>query len=179
LLSQAHGMKTRYAAALLLGGLATVLGACATRSSRNPSPVGDTALGVGSNASPGEPAGASDGFRPARPRILVMAPPPGSSVPPPLPPSRPVIVAAPEPNTLYVEAIKAKQVLAHTIYADEIRATRVTARVYRTERLETRGWHGAIDTGVLSASVIYVKELEADTVEADTIFVYKMKVSGQ
>jgi hypothetical protein len=109
-----------------------------------------------------------------------MAPPPGESVPSPLPPSPgQVIVAAPEPNTLYVEAIKAKQVLAHTIYADEIRATRITARVYRTERLETRGWHGAIDTGVLSASVIYVKELDADSVEADTIFVYKMKVSGQ
>jgi hypothetical protein len=69
LLSQAPGMKARYAAALLIGGLATVLGACATRSSRQPSAVGDTALGMGSSASPGEPAGASDGFHPARPRL--------------------------------------------------------------------------------------------------------------
>jgi hypothetical protein len=184
-------MKTRHAAPLLLGGLVGILGACVT-SNREPAPRADSRLGVGSGAeASGDSAGLTDtagptddaGPRPrrGRPSILVMAPPLAPSVPAPLPPPAPspqVVVAAPEPNTLYVEAIKAKQVQAHTIYAHEIKAGRVNARVYRTEKLETRGWYGEIETAVVSASVIYVKELEADLVEADTIFVHKMKVSG-
>jgi hypothetical protein len=166
-----------------------VLGACAT-SNRQPAPTADSRLGIGSGAeASGDSAGLTDtvgttdavGLRRRRPSILVMAPPLAPSVPAPLPPPPPppqVVVAAPEANTLYVEAIKAKQVQAHTIYAHEIKAGRVKARVYRTEKLETRGWYGEIETAVVSASVIYVKELEADLVEADTIFVHKMKVSG-
>lgn len=90
--------------------------------------------------------------------------------------SPPPVVQTHPPHTIYAQEIKAGRVTARTIYANEISAQHVHGDIHRIERLDTRGWSREIEAGTVSASVIYVKELDAQSIEADTIYVHRMKV---
>lgn len=79
-------------------------------------------------------------------------------------------------DELYVKEIEASKVQARLIYANKIKARNVRGRVYQTGKLDTHGWRGEIEAPIVSAAVIHAKEIKANLVVADTIYVHKLKI---
>src|SRR5262245_30275373 len=90
-------------------------------------------------------------------------------------PAPPEALVAPE--TLQVDSIRAHEVRARTIYANQIDASQVRGVIYQTAGLQGLYGHGQVNVPDVTASVIYADTITANVVAADAVYVRDLRIN--